>query len=132
VTRNGRMLAHDEIDGALSSWAAELDAGPAVEVLVRAGIPAGVVRDPRTMPLHPQLCQLHYFYDVEHPVVGWHKVNSLPFRYGSGVDWVRAPAPLLGQHNGEVLAGLLGVDAAELSSLEASGVIGSLPVGVEG
>jgi crotonobetainyl-CoA:carnitine CoA-transferase CaiB-like acyl-CoA transferase len=38
----------------------------------------------------------------------------------------RSPAPLLGEHNHEVLSEL-GVDAAEIADLEAAGIIGHAP-----
>jgi len=40
---------------------------------------------------------------------------------------VNTPAPTLGEHNAEVLGGLLGLSADELSDLEARGIIGLRP-----
>ena len=39
------------------------------------------------------------------------------------------PPPLLGQHNREVLGGLLGLSDAELAELERTQVIGTRPAG---
>jgi crotonobetainyl-CoA:carnitine CoA-transferase CaiB-like acyl-CoA transferase len=41
----------------------------------------------------------------------------------------RRPAPLFGEHNREILCGLLGVPEAELTALAAAGVIGDAPLG---
>jgi crotonobetainyl-CoA:carnitine CoA-transferase CaiB-like acyl-CoA transferase len=45
---------------------------------------------------------------------------------GGSVPFHRHPAPLLGQHNHELLAEL-GVTEAEIAELEADGIIGSTP-----
>ena len=39
---------------------------------------------------------------------------------------MRGPAPTLGQHNHELLCGLLGVSEAEYQRLEADGIIGTV------
>lgn len=66
---------------------------------------------------------------MPHPAVGDVTVPGLPFRW-SGIDtWVRTPTPLLGEHNREVLQGMLGVTDDELEALAASGVIGDTPGG---
>ena len=53
--------------------------------------------------------------------------STLPFRSTRGPDRVhRQPAPLLGQHNREVLAGL-GLSDNDIDELQAQGVIGTAP-----
>ena len=83
--------------------------------------------DPRTASLHPQHAARGFFEEIEHPVVGRQPIPGVPFRYASVERWLRRPAPTLGQHNRELLGGLLGLDDAELAALEAEGVIGTRP-----
>ena len=45
---------------------------------------------------------------------------------GGPARFHRSPAPLLGEHNHEVLSEL-GVDAAEIAELEVAGIIGRAP-----
>ena len=128
-TVDGRHAAADRLDEGLATWAAELGLDEAVDRLVRAGVPAAPVRDPRLADGHPQLRAWGYFEDVEHPVAGRHPLPSLPFRYDGVPRWFRSPAPTLGQHNAEVLCDLLGLSAAELAALEEQAVIGTAPLG---
>ena len=98
-----------------------------VERLASAGVPAGLLRDPRLLSEHPQLLARHLFEPSAHPVVGTHPIPMLPFRFASVVRWCRFPAPTVGQHNDEVLGGLLGLTADELASLTADRLIGTKP-----
>ncbi len=126
----GRRRHHDRIDAAIDAWAAPLDLGKAVDALVSAGIPAAPATDPRRASDHPQLNARGFYEPVEHPVVGTQPVAGLPWR-AAGVDrWIHRPAPVLGEHNAEVLGGRLGLTDDELKSLETAGVIGSWPVGL--
>ncbi len=95
-----------------------------MERLVSHGVPAGAVRDFRSISTHPMLQARGFFETVEHEVIGTHQVAVLPFRW-SGIDrWVREHAPTLGQHNHEVLGGILGLSEEEIAELEAAQVIG--------
>jgi crotonobetainyl-CoA:carnitine CoA-transferase CaiB-like acyl-CoA transferase len=125
----GRRQAHDEIDGQLTAWAARQRLPDAVELLSGAGVPAAPVVDHRAVSSHPQMTERGFFEWCDHPVVGRHPMFGMPFRY-SGVDrWIRQPAPTLGEHNAEVLGGILGLTGDEIDKLAADKVIGTEPVG---
>jgi crotonobetainyl-CoA:carnitine CoA-transferase CaiB-like acyl-CoA transferase len=130
ASREGRRAHHDQIDDAISAWAADQDLADAVQALAAVGVPASAVIDPRAASEEPQLAARGYFEVVEHPVAGTHAIPGLPWR-ARGVDrWIRSPAPTLGQHNEEVIAGWLGSSAAELAALAAKQIIGTWPLGL--
>ncbi len=62
------------------------------------------------------------FAEVEHPEAGVLRYPGRPFMMGATPWSVRRPAPLLGQHTGEILSEL-GLSASEVSSLRAGGVV---------
>ena len=51
----------------------------------------------------------------------------MPFRFASTPRWIRRRAPLLGEHNVEILTEI-GVGPDELAALEAAHVIGTRPL----
>lgn len=125
----GRRAAHDSIDEHLRSWAATRSAATARDELVAAGVPAATLADPRTIHTHPHFVARGFFEDTPHPVVGSVPIAGMPFRM-SGIDrWIDAPAPRMGQHNAEVLGGVLGCTEEQLRALTTAGVIGDRPVG---
>jgi crotonobetainyl-CoA:carnitine CoA-transferase CaiB-like acyl-CoA transferase len=111
----------------LREWIAGRPREAVLAGLRERGIPAAPVADPRASSLHPQHGARGFFEDVEHPVVGRQPTPTVPFRYASVARWTRSPAPTLGQHNREILGGLLGLSDAELADLEASDIIGTRP-----
>jgi crotonobetainyl-CoA:carnitine CoA-transferase CaiB-like acyl-CoA transferase len=120
----GRRDRGDEIDKELAEWAAAQELDDAVERLVAHGVPAGAVRDFRSISSHPLFQARGFFETVDHEVLGTHPVSVLPFKW-SGIDrWIRDPAPTLGQDNRAVLMGVLGLPDDELAELEAAQVIG--------
>jgi crotonobetainyl-CoA:carnitine CoA-transferase CaiB-like acyl-CoA transferase len=60
--------------------------------------------------------------DTEHPVVGPHKLIPPPARFHATPASVRQPAPLIGQHNHEILAEA-GFNPSEITQLENLGVL---------
>ena len=46
ATYDGRRARHDELDEWIGAWVAERDAKTASDLLIAAGIPAGIGRDP--------------------------------------------------------------------------------------
>ena len=126
---SSRRAQEDEIDAALRALFQERDRDTCVAELVELGVPASVIIDPRTLALHPQFLARGFFDEVDHPLVGRQATMSAPFRYRSVDRWLHRAAPLLGQHNSEIL-GELGYSEEEISALEEGKVIGNWPEGV--
>jgi crotonobetainyl-CoA:carnitine CoA-transferase CaiB-like acyl-CoA transferase len=124
----GRRRHHDRLDEVISEWAASRTLEQAVDQLVAAGVPAAPAIDPQSVPqVQPQLAARGFYEQVDHPVAGTLPLPTLPFRLTGVERWTRTPAPCFGQHNAEILTGLLGLDADALAQLEADGVIADRP-----
>jgi crotonobetainyl-CoA:carnitine CoA-transferase CaiB-like acyl-CoA transferase len=130
ATRAGRRDAHDRIDEALRPWFAGRDRETLVDALLAAGVPAAPVADPREASANPQHRARGFFEPFAHSVVGDQCAPRVPFTYTTVERWLRSAAPTLGQHNREILGGLLGLDDAAIAALAADGVIGTRPRGV--
>ena len=59
---------------------------------------------------------------MRHPVVGRIKQTGIPVKFSRTPGELRRPPPLLGEHNGEILAGL-GYSGAEIEALRQREVI---------
>jgi crotonobetainyl-CoA:carnitine CoA-transferase CaiB-like acyl-CoA transferase len=129
ATIEGRRAAHDDLDERLAEWTRDRDVADAARELVAHGVPAAAGVDPRLTTDHPQLVARRFYEFVDHAVVGPQPLPTVPFRFASVDRWLRAPAPLLGEHNEAILGGLLGLSRAELDQLAADGIIGDRPKG---
>jgi crotonobetainyl-CoA:carnitine CoA-transferase CaiB-like acyl-CoA transferase len=127
----GRHAAHDELDRVITQWCAARPQSEAVAALLDAGVPAAPAINPKDIAFNPQLGARAFFEPIDHPVTGHHDLPGFPFRAaGHDKGWLRSPPPTLGEHNEEVLGGLLGLDAETLAALAAEGVIGTRPIGL--
>jgi crotonobetainyl-CoA:carnitine CoA-transferase CaiB-like acyl-CoA transferase len=122
-----RRANHDIIDEQLAAWCEQRSGDEIVEELWNNGVPVGKVMQPHRQTELPQLTARRFFEDVGHPVNARTPHSSLPFKLSRGPDRVHVhSAPLLGEHNHEVLSEL-GLTADEIAELEAKGVIGTAP-----
>lgn len=123
----GRREHADLIDERLSAWCGQRIGDEIVGMLWDAGVPVAKVMQPHRQTELPQLAARGFFEVVDHPVHGSARLSTVPMRLSDGPDRFHTrPAPLLGQHNHEVLTDL-GLTAAQIAELEADGVIGRAP-----
>jgi crotonobetainyl-CoA:carnitine CoA-transferase CaiB-like acyl-CoA transferase len=128
ASADGRHRQHDLIDERLNAWCETRTADDIVETLWSCGVPVAKVMQPHRQSELPQLTARGFFEDVDHPVNARTPHSTLPFTSTRGPDRVHVqPAPLLGQHNREVLAEL-GLSDTEIDELVVQGVIGTAPV----
>ncbi len=126
-TATGRRQHHDDLDHHLSTWCGERSSDDIVDFLWTAGVPVGKVIQPHHQATLPQLQFRGFFEEVDHPVAGTARHRTLPIRFSRGPErHHRTPAPLLGEHNDEVLRDL-GLSDEEITALSDDGVIGRVP-----
>jgi len=125
---DGRRYAHDRIDGEVAAWCAQRELDEALETLRATGVAAEPVVFPYDIDRDPQLLARGFWETVGHPVVGVQRYPGWPMRLSGGPDrWHRSPAPLLGQHNDEILAAQLGLSREEIDALRDANIIGNRP-----
>jgi len=124
----GRFRHHDELDEIIASWTRGQDHIEAMHLLQQAGVIAAAVLDGREQLFDPHLREREAFQTVDQPGVGPVPApRQLGARFSAFEAGPPAPAPRLGEHNRDVLQGLLGLSDEELARLEAEGAIGDAP-----
>lgn len=113
-----------ELDRIINEWTSTRHAEEVMEMMNKAGIPAGVVETGEDLMEHdPQLKARGYFETVEHPEVGNYRANSgVHFRL-SKYEYQLNRAPLLGEHNEYVFKDILGLGGEEYERLKREEVI---------
>lgn len=121
----GRRAHHDTVDEHLADWCAQRSGDDIVETLWDHGVPVAKVMQPHRQTELPQLAARGFFEDVGHPVNPRTPHSTVPFKMSRGPERVHVqPAPLLGQHNHELLSEL-GLSDDEIADLQDHGVIGN-------
>ncbi len=124
-TAAGRRAIEAEIEAAITAWTSGRDADAAMGVLQSAGVASGVARLPIDLLKDPQLHARSFIQDVDRAFIGRHPQPSMPFREGAAPFAIRSVPPTLGEHNREILGGMLGLSDAELDELTREGIIGT-------
>lgn len=128
----GRRGIEDEIEREIEAWTLTRDADQAMSELQTARIAAGVARLPIQLLEDPHLRSRAFLQEIERAFIGLHPQPSMPIREGGAPYPIRTAAPTLGQHNREILSGLLGLSDAEVAQLASEGIIGTaMPSGGE-
>src|SRR3989442_8918406 len=120
--RMGRTARNDELDALVESWTEKRTKHEAMEILAGAGIPCGAVLDSGEVLCDPSLVERGMIVELEPPMRGQDPMLGNPVRLSDSPTDVKR-APLLGEHNAEVLGRWLGCGADELTALERKRVI---------
>ncbi|MCC8969185.1 CaiB/BaiF CoA transferase family protein [Bradyrhizobium brasilense] len=121
----GRRSIEDLIEADVEAWTLIRDADEAMSELQAAGVAAGVVRLPTDLLRDRHLASRAFLQEIERVFLGFHLQPSMPIREGAEPNAIRTAAPTLGQHNREILSGVLGLSDAEIAQLVAERIIGT-------
>jgi formyl-CoA transferase len=116
----GRWDRREELDQAIGAWTAELDAADALAALDAAGVPAGPIYTAADISTDSQYAARNMVqkFDVstgEEILSGVGFPGIVPVIGGKSLP-IRNLGPDLGENTAEILAGLLGMDPAEINA----------------
>ena len=106
----------------LQQWVSDKEVRGVVDALVEANVPVAPIYQLDEVVEDPQVKARGMIVEVEHPRAGRVRQPNFPVRF-SRTPAAADAAPMLGQHNEEILSDLLGYGVEEITALRKSGVI---------
>ncbi|MEN4397692.1 CoA transferase [Mycolicibacterium senegalense] len=124
ATRAGRDAHRDRIDEAVRAWTSARPVTEAMQRLQTAGVPAGAVLRAAEVADWDYYVQRRAFREELHPhATEPFTMENVQIHSTRIADPPLRQAPLLGEHTREIAAELLGLGAAEIDELIATGVL---------
>ena len=116
--------AHTEtIDAAISAWTASADAADIEAALQACDVPAHRVNDAADLMADPQIAAREHFLSVPHAKHGHTWVENSNFELSRTPGRPLWGGPMFGEHNMEVLEGILGYDTDKVAELVIAGAL---------
>jgi crotonobetainyl-CoA:carnitine CoA-transferase CaiB-like acyl-CoA transferase len=111
-----------EIDVMWYEWLSERTAREAMVEAQAVKFFVTALSTPKDAVEDPQFVDRGFWVEADHPVSGKQTYPGAPVRIGEDGWRIRRPAPVLGQHNHEVLSGL-GYSETEIDQFKNTGII---------
>jgi crotonobetainyl-CoA:carnitine CoA-transferase CaiB-like acyl-CoA transferase len=118
----GRVRHEKELDEAIGQWTSSLTSAAVLSTLEKADVPCGPIYNVVDMLKDPHFNARGLFEQVE--------VNGSPLTIPAMLPLLTAtpgrtdwPGPAIGQHNEEILGGVLGLGQADLAALHRDGIV---------
>jgi CoA:oxalate CoA-transferase len=123
ATNADRIRHMDEIDAVVSDWTRTLGKMAVFARTKALRIPCAPVRTAPEVMNDPHMHERGMLERVEHPELGEIVVPTNPLRLHGLPRPPMVPSPKVGQHNGEIYGGWLGLSGDEIAALKEAGVI---------
>ncbi len=107
----------------LTEWAEQYTKEEIFQMGQDGSVPVAPACTPEEVVNSEHLNARAYFVDIDHPEIGQARYPGAPYRF-SETEWrITRRAPLLGEHNHEILCDRLGYSGQDLEAWQAEGVI---------
>jgi crotonobetainyl-CoA:carnitine CoA-transferase CaiB-like acyl-CoA transferase len=116
------MDLKQEFDTMLLTWSMQRTKAEAWAIAQESRVLSAPLNTMAELAGDPEFNRRGAFAEIEHPVAGTLKYPARPFVMNESPWSIRRPAPLLGEHNGEVLS-RLGYNRGDVVRLRQQGVI---------
>lgn len=123
LTHTARGEHQAELDELIGAWTVTLTADRLLELMHEHEVAAGRVYKAPDMLQDPHFAEREAIVEVPHPTLGSFPMQNVFPKLSETPGEVKWVGPELGQHNDDVLGGILGLSADELDALRADGVV---------
>ena len=110
------------LNAIIEEWTGTRTKHEVMRLMGEAGVPCGAVQDTGEVLADPHLKAREMIVDVDFPSRGTYQTVGCPVKMSESPVTVTRP-PLLGEHTGELLGALCGVDPDEVKRLREDGVV---------
>ncbi|WP_262268882.1 CaiB/BaiF CoA transferase family protein [Microvirga yunnanensis] len=124
----GRRVHQDELTRIISAWTSSRDKDDTAKMLQNVGIAAAPVADSADVARSEYLAHRGFFTELEHPDAGRHHHPGLPIHLSATPGDQRSAAPCFGSHNMLILQEVLALTRHDISHLEASAAVATVPL----
>lgn len=123
ATRELRTKHMEEVDALVQAWCQEKTVDEVFALLKKFGVPCSPLPTFDQVASDPHLLSREMIVEVEQPVSGKVKLSGSVYKMSRTPGDRTMRVPEVGEHNQEVLGGLLGFDAVEMQKLKDEKVI---------
>lgn len=128
ATNPNRLENREALTDIIESWMATFQTDAEVMAALEAArVPYGPSLSPTEALTHPHFVERGLVRTVHDPLAGDVQIPGFPFKSTSPLPADDHVAPALGEHNRDVLIGILGMSEAHVAELETKGVVASKP-----
>ena len=120
---SSRHQNQEALDPIISEWAIGTSDYEAMQRLQACGVPATAVLNNAQLTTDPQLKERGFCVEDNHPETGKRIISGVSWHLNRTPGSVRTHAPLLGEHNQEILGRLLGMGEDEIRDLVGEEVV---------
>jgi crotonobetainyl-CoA:carnitine CoA-transferase CaiB-like acyl-CoA transferase len=114
-TLGGRLQHQEDLDQGIERWTQTLEKYALAEKCQAVGVRAMPVQSAEDRVEHdPQLRARGMYAELEHPLLGRRRVQSVPFKHSQTPAAIQRAAPLIGQHTRQVMQELLGLSLDDI------------------
>jgi formyl-CoA transferase len=119
-----RVEKNVDIKEIVQKWSTTKKVDEIIEELLEAGVPCAPINNIEQIVKDPHIAGAReMFVEIEHPIAGNMKITGSHIKLSETNSAIKTPAPLLGQHNEEILAEFLGYDSEKVKELKTGRII---------
>ncbi len=123
ATHSARGETQPELDALIGEWTATMSSGDLYDLLLENGVPTGRIYRAPEMLEDAHFKAREAIVTMQHPTLGDFPMQNVAPKLSDTPGEVKWVGPDLGQHNDEILGGLLDKSASQLDELRDAGIV---------